>query len=151
MIEDRLWLRRIKPVPPRFAEIDHSGDIGIEVSGKDLREVLENATMGLLSLLCRNEVQQVVERRIRVSSSSAEDLLVDWLGEVLSVVGIYGELYGTATIDRIGEWYAEGILSGERVDPEKHDLRFEVKAATYHRLIVERREDGYFGRVIFDL
>ena len=117
-------------MPPRFAEIDHSGDIGIEVSGKDLREVLENATMGLLSLLCRNEVQQVVERRIRVSSSSAEDLLVDWLGEVLSVVGIYGELYGTATIDRIGEWYAEGILRGERVDPEKHDLRFYVKAAT---------------------
>jgi SHS2 domain-containing protein len=138
-------------VPPRFIEIDHSGDIGIEVWGKDLAEVLENATMGLLSLLCRNEVQQGVERRIRVSSSSAEDLLVDWLGEVISVVGTYGELYGAARIDRIGEWYAEGVLRGERLDPEKHDLRFDVKGATYHGLAVGKRDDGYYGRVIFDL
>jgi len=26
-----------------------------------------------------------------------------------------------------------------------------VKAATYHGLAVEKREDGYYGRVIFDL
>ena len=134
-----------------FNEIDHSGDIGIEVWGRDLSEVLENATMGLFSLLCRSEVRQVVERRIRVSSSSAEDLLVDWLGEVISAAGAYGELYGAVEIDRIGEWHAEGVLGGEKVDPESHDLRFDVKAATYHGLAVERRGDGYYGRVIFDL
>jgi len=136
---------------PRFNEIDHSGDIGIEVRGKDMAEMLENATMGLASLLCWNEVHGVVERRIRVSSASAEDLLVDWLGEVISVAGVYGELYGAARIDRTGEWYAEGALLGERVDPSKHELRFDVKAATYHGVTVERRPGGYYGRVIFDL
>ena len=135
----------------RFAEIDHSGDIGIEAWGKDLAELLENAAMGLFSLLARAEVRPEIRRRIRVSSSSAEDLLVDWLGEVISLSGVWGELYGSVAVDRVGRWYAEGVLGGEKVDPRRHDLRFEVKAATYHGLVVEERSDGFHGRVIFDL
>jgi len=134
-----------------FNEIDHSGDIGVEVWGRDMGEMLENATMGLFSLLCRSEVREVVERRIQVSSSSAEDLLVDWLGEVISTAGACGELYGTVDIVRVGEWHAEGVLRGEKVDPERHDLRFEVKAATYHGLAVEKRGSRFYGRVVFDL
>jgi SHS2 domain-containing protein len=134
-----------------FVEIDHSGDIGVEAWGEDLAGVLRNATLGLLSLMRWNPVEPVVERRLRVTSASAEDLLVDWLGEVISVTGTYGELYGEVDVERAGEWYAEGVLRGERIDPERHALRFDVKAATYHRVRVERRSDGYHARVIFDL
>jgi SHS2 domain-containing protein len=134
-----------------FREIDHGGDIGIEARGSDLAGLLENATKGLLGLICRGSVGQDVERSIRVSSSSAEDLLVDWLCEVISLAGVYGEVYGAVRIDSAGEWHARGVLLGEKADPSKHELRFDVKAATYHRLAVERREGGYYGRVIFDL
>ncbi len=134
-----------------FKEIDHSGDIGIEVWGKDMGEVLQNATMGLFALLCRNQVREVVERKVDVSSSSAEDLLVDWLAEVISTAGAYGELYGGVEIGRVGEWRAAGVLRGEKVDAKRHDLRFDVKAATYHGLAVEKRGGRYYGRVIFDL
>ena len=134
-----------------FVEFDHSGDIGIEASGRSLAEMLQNATLGLLSLFRWNPVGRSVERRIRVSSFSAEDLVVDWLNEVISTVGTFGELYGEADIEPAGEWYAEGVLRGEGIDADKHALRFDVKAATYHRLVVERRPDGYHARVIFDL
>lgn len=134
-----------------FEEIDHSGDIGIEAWGGDLGALVENATRGLRTLLCRNEPERKTAREIRVESSSAEDLLVDWLSEVISMTGAYGEVYGAVTLDRVGEWFAEGTLHGETIDPDRHDLRFDVKAATYHGLDVEKREDGWFGRVIFDL
>jgi SHS2 domain-containing protein len=134
-----------------FKEFDHSGDIGIEAWGVSLDELLRNATLGLLSLLHWNPVEPRVERRLRVSSPTAEDLLVDWLGEVISMAGAYGELYSEVDVVRSGEWHAEGILRGERVDPEKHALRFEVKAATYHGLTVEKKGEHYHSRVIFDL
>ena len=134
-----------------FAEFDHSGDIGVEAWGKDLAELLANATVGLLGLMCRGGVRPVVERRILVSSASAADLLVEWLGEVISSAAAYGEVYATVEVERVGEWFASGVLHGEKVDPGVHDLRFDVKAATYHGLDVEARGDGYYGRVIFDL
>ena len=136
---------------PPFREFDHGGDIGIEAWGTDLASMLENATMALFGLVSRGRVDRDAERTIRVSSASAEDLLVDWLGEVIALSGIHGEVYGAVRIDLTGEWFAEGVLLGERADPSKHEFRFDVKAATYHRLAVEKREDGYYGRVIFDL
>jgi SHS2 domain-containing protein len=70
---------------------------------------------------------------------------------VLSLSGVHGELYGDVTIRKTGEWYAEGSLGGEKIDPPRHDLRFDVKAATYHGLEVETLPGGCRGRVIFDL
>lgn len=134
-----------------FTEIDHSGDIGIEAWGEDLAEMLANATRGLLGLMCRGGVEPVVEQRIDVSAVSAEDLLVEWLGEVITISAIRGELYATVEVERVGKWFAGGVLRGEKADPGKHDFRFDVKAATYHGVAVEKRGDGYRGRVIFDL
>jgi SHS2 domain-containing protein len=134
-----------------FVEIDHSGDIGIHAWGKDLANLIENVTLGLFSLIQRGEVESNVERRLKVESSSEDNLIVDWLCEVLSTIGTHGELYGSVKITRVGENFAEGVLRGEPIDTAKHDLRFEVKAATYHGLSVERRDDGIHARVIFDL
>ena len=134
-----------------FVEIDHSGDIGIEARGSNMAELIENATLGLLGLFCRGGVEPIAERELNVDSSSREDLLVDWLAEVIATIGTHGELYSVVEVIQVGEFFARGVLRGEKVDPARHDLRFDVKAATYHGLSIEEAADGLRGRVIFDL
>jgi SHS2 domain-containing protein len=136
---------------PGFAEFDHSGDIGIEASGATLAELLENATRGLFGLLYRGAVAPVAERNLAVTSQSHEDLLVDWLGEVITAASAFGEAYRSVEITRTGEFFAEGVLKGEPLDADRHDLRFDVKAATYHALEVTREGGRWHARVIFDL
>jgi len=135
----------------QFSEFDHSGDIGIEAYGKSLEEVLIHLTHGLFSLMYRGTVAGEIGRRVRIQSNSSEDLLVDWLSEVLSLSAVHGELYGTVAVEQVGEQHVEAVLGGERLDPVKHELRFEVKAATYHGLRLEKRGDKLVARVIFDL
>ena len=134
-----------------FTEIDHSGDVGIEARGRDVRELLANVTLGLFSLLYRADVKPVRERAIRVKAGSLEDLVVDWLGEVITLGGVHGELYGSVVVHDASEYSAAGIVRGESVDATRHQLRFDVKAATYHALSVEKDEHGLRARVIFDL
>ena len=43
------------------------------------------------------------------------------------------------------------MIRGERYDENRHELRLEVKAATYHGLHLEERGDDLVARVIFDL
>jgi SHS2 domain-containing protein len=138
-------------MPKAFEEIDHSGDVGIEARGGDIGELLENTTRGLFALLCRSGVEAVSERPIRVEAGCLEDLVVDWLNEVIATASAHGELYTSVTVHSAGEHFAEGALLGESVDPGRHDLRFEVKAATYHALSVSRDENGWRAHVIFDL
>jgi SHS2 domain-containing protein len=135
----------------QFTEFDHSGDIGIEARGSTFADVLTQLTHGLFSLMYRGKVGRTVERRVRIRSDSPEDLLIDWLSEVLSLSGVHGELFSTVSVDKIGEHFVEVVLKGEKLDPAKHDLRFEVKAATYHGLCLKERGDELVARVIFDL
>jgi SHS2 domain-containing protein len=136
---------------PPFTEIDHSGDVGIEAGGRDLRELLTHLTLGLFSLLYRDEVKPVRERIIRVTADSPEDLVVDWLGEVIALGGVHGEFYGSVEIREIAGNSASGVLRGETIDVLRHQPRFDVKAATYHALVVTQEKSGLRARVIFDL
>jgi SHS2 domain-containing protein len=140
-----------KQMKRSFTEFDHSGDIGIEAYGKSLEDVLIHLTQGLFGLMYRGAVRTVIERRVRIQSSSSEELLVDWLSEVLSLSAVHGELYGKVTVEQMGEDIVEAIIAGERLDPARHELRFEVKAATYHGLRLDRRGNDLIARVIFDL
>lgn len=135
----------------RFTEIDHSGDVGIEAWGSSIEEVIENVTRGLFSLMVRGDVETEVRRELSVTSQSQEDLLVDWLSEVIATAATNREVYGTVELRCEGTCGLTGVICGESVEPERHDLRFEVKAATYHGLVFERLERGYHALVIFDL
>jgi SHS2 domain-containing protein len=138
-------------VTKRFTEIDHSGDVGIEVWGASIEEVIENITLGLFSLMVRGTVGTDVRRELSVASRSQEDLLVDWLSEVIATAATHCEVYGSVELQVMGSHELTGVIRGEAVQPERHDLRFEVKAATYHGLLFERLERGYHALVIFDL
>ena len=135
----------------KFEEIDHSGDVGIEAFGRDEVEALENATYGLFSLMVHRAVTGHTERVLAVNSESDEDLVVDWLSEVISVASMHGEVYGGVELERTGPHSVRGVIRGEPVDASRHELRFDVKAATYHGLEFERSGAGCRVRVIFDL
>ena len=135
----------------KFEEIDHSGDVGLEAWGSTPAETLENVTLGLFSLMASGSVAATVERVLAVESGSDEEMVVDWLSEVIASASMHGEVYGGVRIEETGRHAVRGVIAGEPIDAGRHQLRFDVKAATYHRLRFERAGGGYRVRVIFDL
>jgi SHS2 domain-containing protein len=45
----------------------------------------------------------------------------------------------------------KAVLSGEEFDPERHESRLLIKAATYHQLRIEKVNDVWEIDVIFDI
>jgi SHS2 domain-containing protein len=139
-------------IPPGgVREIDHSGDVGLEVWGATRAELLENAARGLCGLMTWSRVERASSRPIEVRAESFSDLVVDWLSAVILASATHAELYAGATVETAGDGVAKGMLHGEVLEPSRHQLRFDVKAATYHDLRVEPTSAGYYARVIFDL
>ncbi len=134
-----------------FREIDHSGDVGLEAWGTTLPALLQHATRGLCALMTFSAVEPTVTRRIEVQAESLEDLLVDWLSAVILSAATHGELYASAEVVVSEDVVARGVVFGEPLDSTRHALRFDVKAATYHELLMEESADGYHARIIFDL
>jgi SHS2 domain-containing protein len=54
-------------------------------------------------------------------------------------------------IDRLLSGRLEARLRYDRYARDRHPIKRDIKAVTYHQLRVQRREDGWMARVIFDV
>jgi SHS2 domain-containing protein len=139
------------PPASGFREVDHSGDVGLELWGATLAELLANAARALGTLMTWSKIEPVSARRIEVRGSDPQDLLVEWLSALILACATHAELYASADVVVSEDVEASGVVFGEALDPARHALRFDVKAATYHGIMMEKTAAGYHARIVFDL
>lgn len=140
---------------PGVKPMDHTADVGLEIEAHDLPELFRRGARGLSWLILEERPDAAdEEREVRVSAPDLAGLFRQWLRELLfwhesdgySVSGIEirsleaGEDDGEAVLDA-------GVRGG--LDPGT-PVR-EIKGVTLHGLAVERRNGGWYARVIFDV
>jgi len=135
-----------------FEMIDISGDAGIRAYGETLQDLFVNAAMGMYSLI--TDPAAVREERhiaLDIESHSLEGLLVSWLNELIFHFDTYGFVGKTIRIAAFLNNKISARVSGEDFDPERHEKRLLIKAATYHQLSIEKKEGQWVADVIFDI
>ncbi|MBC7252840.1 MAG: archease [Actinobacteria bacterium] len=126
--------------------------MGIRAYGKSREEVFAHAALGMMSLILDVESVSLRERKdVKARASGPEELLVKWLSEVLFLVETEGWAFGDFEVREVTEELAEGWGWGEPLDPAKHKVSGEIKAATYHMLQLKRENDTWIAQVIFDV
>ena len=136
----------------RFELIDISGDAGIRAFGKDLDDLFLNAAAGMYSLITDpGNVRPKKTIEIKTEGSSQEGLLVSWLNELIFHFDTYGFIGRVIHIHELHDTLIRATVTGEDFTPEKHGGGLLIKAATYHKLKIERKEDHWEADVIFDI
>jgi SHS2 domain-containing protein len=131
---------------------EHQADVGLAVDAPDGPGLFAEAGLALLSLVC--DVERVAERERYELSGTApavEELLVDWLNDLVYLVEGQGVVCRRIEFPDWAETAYHAVLHGERADADRHRLRGVVKAATYHDLSVSRDRAGWHARVILDV
>jgi len=135
-----------------FEIIDHTADVGIAAYGTDIREAFGNAALGLFSLITDPEgIDEKTEREVELSALDEESLLVDWLNELIYIFDVERVAFCRFDIAELSNNHLKARCFGEKIEPSRHQLKMEVKAATYHMLKVGRGRNGCEVRVIFDI
>lgn len=136
----------------RYKLFDHTADLGVEVHGKTANELFANAAFAVFDILADlSHVSPIVERRIVVDGEGWEDLLVNYLREILYMYNGEGLLLKEFSVFDIDPRHLEGKVAGEPFDHEKHTINTEIKAVTYHQAAVKEDQGMWTGRVIFDV
>ena len=134
-----------------YEVIDHTADVALKIYGKDLKELFINAARGLFSFIVDiNTVTSKDRIIIKLSADDVEELLVTWLNEFIFHFSAREFIPKEFNILKIDTTILEAEISGEWLDPKKHKILTEIKAATYHELKVSKIEQGWQARVIFD-
>ncbi len=134
-----------------FELIDHTADVGVVATGRDLKEVFANAARGMFSIIAELEgIEERVSREVEVTSDDLESLLIEWLNELLFIFDVEHILFGRFEILELEDRRLRARVHGEKVDLRRHELKTGIKAATYHMLKIEK-DDVFRAKVIFDV
>lgn len=136
--------------------IDHTADFGVQVWGRDARQVFEEAAAALMDLLfITGEIAAEREEVIDVDGRDWADLMVNWLRELLFLWAGRQRVPSGWHIDMLTANHLRATGGSARFDPKIHHLNHEIKAVTYHQIEVGPVEDDkgnitWRARVIFD-
>jgi SHS2 domain-containing protein len=122
----------------------------------DLSGLFRTAWRATLELMLPNPstLRAREHRRIALANPAVDLLLFDFLSELLyykDAEGLLLGLTGLAVEDTPGGYRLQAEAAGEPVDPGRHELGVDVKAATLHRLAVERTPAGWRATVVLDV
>ena len=135
-----------------FQVLEHTADVGLVVTGPDLKQAFATAAAGLFSIIAQS--RQIETRdchHIEVKAEDAESLLVGWLNEFIYLFDAHHMLFKRFDIVEITPTRLVAEAWGEPVDPSRHRIKVGMKAATYHMLKVEKEAGGYRLQVLFDV
>jgi SHS2 domain-containing protein len=136
----------------KFEIIDHTADIGITAYGSDLGELMSNAAGGMVSLIMDpRKIEKKLSRTIELQAADGAALLVRWLNELIYELEVERLIFAEFSLVTEGATKLKAVCWGERIDRERHKLKREIKAATYHNLHILKEKDVYSASVIFDI
>src|SRR3954469_17980653 len=138
-----------------YSFIDHTADVAADLTGRSLAELFASAAQALTDTITdRAQVQALITQAVTLQAPTAEDLLVDWLNELLYRFEVQNVLVFDATVtieESPGPWHLGATIAGEMFNPARHPSRVLVKSATYHGLAITRRGAEWHARVVFDI
>jgi SHS2 domain-containing protein len=135
-----------------FRCFEHTADLGLRIEAPDLDGLFRDAARALFSIIAEPEGdgRPGEALRLEIAGTRRDDLLFDWLNELLYLFDSRQLLLDRFEVDVA----ADGLRAtarGRPLDVDRDRLLHEVKAITYHELKVEQSEDGWLAEVIVDI
>jgi SHS2 domain-containing protein len=138
----------------RCETFEHTADLGLRIFATDLPDLFRTAGEALFDVIVanRSDVRVVETELVSLTAESIEDLLVQWLNELIFRCETRHRLYTQfdTTLDENGR-HLEATIGGEPIDRGRHVLDHEVKAATRHELSLQQVAGRWIAEVIVDI
>lgn len=136
----------------KYLLIDHTADIGIDVFGASLQELFANAAFALFDIITDlSKVEGKIAYTVSISGIDKEQLLVNWLHELLYLHDVKNLLFSDFCIVNITDNQLNATVRGDVIRDDKHVIKTEIKAITYHCLSIVLEDRHWKARVIFDI
>jgi SHS2 domain-containing protein len=133
---------------------EHTADLGLEIFGADPQALFVNAGRALFEVLVPLEGQLPENchlQRVEAQGADWADLMVNWLRELLYLFNGHQQVVIAIDLAYLAENALRATVTTTDFDPDRYRVEFEIKAVTYHQVIVAPCENGWRARVIFDV
>jgi SHS2 domain-containing protein len=130
-----------------FRELEHTADWQLEVWAPDLPALLEQSARGMYALAgARLQAGSRLNRKLDLPMKDPESLLVTFLAELLFLEEQEGLAFDAFNLQIEGSLLHAGLGGARLVSIDK-----EIKAVTYHNLVINKTPRGLEVKIVFDV
>ncbi len=129
---------------------DLTSDVMYEAYGKNLKELFINSALALFNTVCQaSKIKPKTKKTIEIKANSLQDLLYNWLSELIALVDTEQMFFSKFRILSVNENHIKAECYGEEITPSKGGTV--VKAVLYYKFKVEKVKQGYRAKFGFDI
>jgi SHS2 domain-containing protein len=130
-----------------FRELEHTADWQLEVWAPDLPALLEQSARGMYALTgARLQVGPRLNRGLDLPMKDPESLLVTFLAELLFLEEQEGLAFDAFNLQIDG-----GLLHADLGGARLVSIDKEIKAVTYHNLVINKTPRRLEVKIVFDV
>ena len=143
-------------MPYEFVDELTVADMAFRAWGQDVEETFVAAADAVMNAMVENleAIQPQDTRILNVEHEALDLLLFNFLQELIYYKDAEQLLLRVRQLciaDGRQPYSLQATAVGERIDPERHHMRVDVKAVTLHRFALTQTKSGWEATVILDI
>ena len=130
--------------------LEHTADIKIRVFGGDFLDILENSAFAISDLLFPGQIMEDREYKFQVTGETNDQVLVRLLNEIVYIIQTEKLILKFFDIKKKGKNLYSVNCKGTEI---KHsdEFNYDIKAITYHDLLIENTGNKLKAEFVIDV
>jgi SHS2 domain-containing protein len=136
----------------RYRITPHQSELAVKVFGSSQVELFQNSGWALFDVI--TDIEKIENKDsvpLEVEGTDRDDLLVNWVREFLYLYQGSGYLLKEFRISELGDKLVKAKACGEKIDPDRHEIKREVVAIAYDKSRMVKTGDQWTAQLIFEV
>jgi SHS2 domain-containing protein len=136
----------------RYRITPHHSELAVKVFGSSQVELFQNSGWALFDVT--TDIEKIETKDcvpLEVEGTDRDDLLVNWVRELLYLYQGSGYLLKEFRIIELGEKLVKAEACGEKIDPDRHEIKKEIVAIAYDKSRMVKTGDQWIAQLIFEV
>ena len=136
----------------KYRVMTRQSELAVKVVGNSQADLFANSAFALFDVMTDVEKIEIKERLpLEVEGADRDDLMVNWMRELLYLYQGSGYLLREFQVREVKDTLVKADVCGEKIDPDRHEIKKEVAAVAYHQSRMEKTGNQWTAQLIFEV
>jgi len=127
-------------------------ELAVRIVGNSQADLFANSGFALFEVMADIDKIEAAERlSLEVEGSDRDDLMVNWIRELLYLYQGSGYLLKEFKINEVKDTLVKAEVAGEKIDPDRHEIKQEIAAVAFHKSRMQKTGNQWIAQVIFEV
>jgi SHS2 domain-containing protein len=127
-------------------------ELAVRVIGNSQADLFANSAFALFDVMTDvDKIDIKEELPLEVEGMDRDDLLVNWMRELLYLYQGSGYMLKEFRIHDVKDTVLKAAVCGEKIDPDRHEIRKEISAVAYNQGRMQKTGNQWTAQLNFEI